>query len=60
MRYFKTFRLFKKLNILINRLFRVLKKISNLYRLKLLASIKVYNVFLTNKVRKDLNDPLLD
>ena len=59
MRYFKTLRLFKKLDILTNRLFRVIEKVRHSYRLKLLASIKVHNVFLANKLRKDLNNPLL-
>ena len=57
--YFKILRLFKKLNILTNRLFRVLEKVGHLYCLELLASIKVYNVFPASKLRKDFNNPLL-
>ena len=48
-----------KLNILTNKLFKVIEKVKNLYCLELLANIKVYNVFLASKLYKDLNNLLL-
>ena len=40
--------------------YRVLEKVgANAYRIELLASIKVYNVLNTSKLRKAADDPLL-
>ena len=40
--------------------YRVLEKVgANAYRIELLASIKVYNVLNTSKLRKVADDPLL-
>ena len=58
MRYFKILYPFKKLDILTNKSFKVLEKVGHLYRLELLASIKVHNVFPASKLRRDPNDPL--
>jgi len=38
--------------------YKVLKKIGNLYKVKLLDLIKVYPIFLLNKLRKAINDLL--
>src|SRR6266568_191500 len=40
-------------------LYKVLEKIGNLYKIELLDSIKVYFVFLPDKLRKAVMDPLL-
>ena len=39
--------------------YRILKKIKNLYKVDLPASIKVYLVMLLDRLRKAANDPLL-
>ena len=39
--------------------YKILKKIGNLYKIKLLNSVKVYPVFLPNKLQKATTDPLL-
>ena len=39
-------------------LYRVLKKIGNLYKVKLLDLIKVYPVFLLDKLQKAINNLL--
>ena len=40
--------------------YKVLEKIgTNAYRIELLASIKVYNILNTSKLRKVVDDPLL-
>ncbi len=39
-------------------LYKVLKKIGNLYKIKLLDLIKVYSVFLPDKLQKAVNDLL--
>jgi len=58
MRYFKTLRPSRKLDMPTNGPFRVLKKIGSSYRLELPASMKVHDVFPASKLRKDPNDPL--
>ena len=40
-------------------LYKILKKIGNLYKVKLLNSVKVYPVFLPDKLQKATTDPLL-
>ena len=39
-------------------LYRVLKKIGNLYKVELLNSIKVYPIFLLDKLQKAVNNLL--
>ena len=39
-------------------LYRILKKIGNLYKIKLLDLIKVYPIFLLDKLRKAINNLL--
>jgi transposase InsO family protein len=58
MRYFKTLRPSKKLDMPTNGPFKVLEKVGNSYRLDLPATMKVYNVFPASKLRRDPNDPL--
>jgi hypothetical protein len=41
------------------RLYRILEKVNNLYKVKLLDTIKVYLVFLLDKLWKASNNPLL-
>jgi hypothetical protein len=43
-------RLSRKLNYQIIGLYKILKKIGNLYKVKLLDSVKVYSVFLLDKL----------
>jgi hypothetical protein len=38
--------------------YKVLEKIGNLYKIKLLDLIRVYPIFLPDKLRKAVNDPL--
>ena len=38
--------------------YEVFKKIGNLYKVKLPDSIKVYPIFLLDKLQKAINDPL--
>jgi hypothetical protein len=40
-------------------LYKIFKKIGNLYKVKLLDSVKVYPVFLLDKLQKVIIDPLL-
>jgi hypothetical protein len=58
MRYFKTLRPSKKLDMPTNGPFRVIEKVGHSYRLELPASMKVHNVFPASKLRRDPNDPL--
>ena len=39
-------------------LYKIFKKIGNLYKIELLNSIKIYSVFLLDKLRKAAQDPL--
>jgi hypothetical protein len=39
-------------------LYKVLKKIGNSYKIELLDSIKVYPIFLLDKLQKATNNPL--
>ena len=39
-------------------LYKILNKIGNLYKVKLLDLIKVYPIFLLDKLRKAINNPL--
>ena len=57
--YFTTLRPSYKLDLPTNGLFKVLERIGHSFKLELPTSIKVYNVFLASKLRKDPNDPLL-
>ena len=54
----KTERPSRKLDYQVAGLYKVLKKIGNLYRVKLLNLIKVYSVFLSDKLQKAANDLL--
>ena len=38
--------------------YKVLKKIGNLYKIKLLDLIRVYPIFLLDKLQKAINNPL--
>ena len=40
-------------------LYKILKKIGHLYKIKLLDLIKVHSIFLLNKLRKAAINPLL-
>ena len=48
-----------KLDYQMAGLYKVLKKIGNFYKVELPNSIKVYLVFLLNKLQKAVTDPLL-
>ena len=41
-------------------LYKILKKIGNLYKVKFLNSVKVYSIFLLDKLWKATIDPLLE
>jgi hypothetical protein len=41
-----------------NRLYKIIEQVRHSFKLKLLDSIKVYLVFYTKKLRKDLGNPL--
>ena len=56
----KTKRLSHKLDYQIARLYLILEKVSNLYRVNLLETIKVYLVFLLDKLQKASKDLLLE
>ena len=47
-----------KLDYQIARLYRILEKIGNSYKVELLETIKVHPVFSPNKLQKASNDPL--
>jgi hypothetical protein len=47
-----------KLDYQIARLYEVLEKIGNLYKVKLLNLIKVHPIFLLDKLQKAATDPL--
>jgi hypothetical protein len=55
----KTQRLSRKLNHQIAGPFEITRKIGNLYEVKLLNTIKIYNVFSPDRLRKAAEDPLL-
>jgi hypothetical protein len=38
--------------------FKIIKKIGNLYKVKLSNTIKIYNVFSSDRLRKAVKDPL--
>jgi hypothetical protein len=48
-----------KLNYQMVKLYKILKKIGNLYKVKLLDLVKVHPVFLLDKLQKAVIDPLL-
>ena len=48
-----------KLNYALARLFKIIKIVGHLYCLKLLISYRVQLIFYTNRLYKDLNNPLL-
>jgi Chromo (CHRromatin Organisation MOdifier) domain len=48
----------RKLNYQIAGPYKILKKIGNLYKVKLLNSVKVHSVFSLDKLRKAATDPL--
>jgi hypothetical protein len=52
-------RLSYKLDYQIAGLYKIFEKIGNLYKVKLLNSVKVYPVFLLDKLWKAAMDPLL-
>jgi len=54
----KTERPSRKLNYQMAGPYKVLKKIGNLYKVKLPDSIKVYLIFLLDKLRKAVNNLL--
>ena len=41
------------------RLYKIFSKVGNLYKVELLDSVKVYPVFLLDKLQKATTDPLL-
>jgi hypothetical protein len=47
-----------KLDYQIARPYKILKKIGNLYKVKLPDSVKVHSVFLLDKLQKAATDPL--
>jgi hypothetical protein len=40
-------------------LFEIIRKIKNLYKVKLFNTIKIYNVFSLDRLQKAVEDPLL-
>jgi hypothetical protein len=48
-----------KFNYQMVGLYKILKKIGNLYKVKLLDLVKVHSVFLLDKLQKATIDPLL-
>ena len=40
------------------RLFEITEQVSNLYKVKLLESMKIHNIFSLDRLRKAANDPL--
>ena len=48
-----------KLDYQMAELYKILKKIGNLYKVKLPDLVKVYPVFLLDKLQKATTDPLL-
>ena len=40
-------------------LYKIFNKVGNLYKVKLLDSVKVYSIFLLDKLQKAAIDPLL-
>ena len=53
-----TARLSKKLDDKILGPFKVVEKVGYLYRLELLVSIRIYNIFYPSLLRKAASDPL--
>ncbi|KAK6580603.1 hypothetical protein PZA11_006839 [Diplocarpon coronariae] len=49
---------FKKLSYPRASPFKIVEKVFSLYQLKLLNSIKVYNIFYLSRLRKDPSTPL--